>query len=250
LPFTSKFPNKDGAFQPFRANRSGILTLELIHDMTNIRQIDANRENAKHSSGPTTPEGKKRSSLNAIRHGFTSQTLILTKAETPLHDRHCREYREEFLPKGKVETDFVQELADLRWSINRIRAQETNLLALESEADADDLDNALAVANSARENIKTLALLSIYEQRKMRAYEKTLKMLEERQAARKIKEREDLKDAARILHAYQNVEPNWNSAEDGFVCSRAELLAFNRQEARKEFASRVHCGLEKPAKAA
>ena len=45
--------------------------------MLTENQLDANRANAQHSTGPKTAEGKKRSSLNAIRHGLNSQAVLL-----------------------------------------------------------------------------------------------------------------------------------------------------------------------------
>jgi hypothetical protein len=39
-------------------------------DMASIRQIEANRRNAKRSTGPKTAGGKARSSRNALRHGL------------------------------------------------------------------------------------------------------------------------------------------------------------------------------------
>jgi len=44
--------------------------------MTSLRQIEANRRNARLSSGPITEEGKKRSRQNALRHGLTAETVI------------------------------------------------------------------------------------------------------------------------------------------------------------------------------
>ncbi|MEY9133036.1 hypothetical protein ACVIWV_001090 [Bradyrhizobium diazoefficiens] len=43
--------------------------------MTSIRQIEANRANAKCSTGPTTAGGKARSSQNALRHGLARGTI-------------------------------------------------------------------------------------------------------------------------------------------------------------------------------
>jgi len=44
--------------------------------MTSFRQIQANRRNAQHSTGPVTEEGKGTSRQNAVRHGLTAETVI------------------------------------------------------------------------------------------------------------------------------------------------------------------------------
>jgi hypothetical protein len=44
--------------------------------MTSFRQIEANRRNARFSTGPVTEEGRRKSRQNAVRHGLTAETVI------------------------------------------------------------------------------------------------------------------------------------------------------------------------------
>jgi hypothetical protein len=209
--------------------------------MASAAQITANKINSLSSSGPTSPEGKKRASLNSFRHGFTGQTVIVLESEGPIYKSHCADYHAEFRPRGKFETDLVQEMADLRWSINRIRAQETNMMAIAAVSETCMLDSGdpeinsvLAIAAALSENAKTLATLSLYEQRKLRAFEKAEKRLREVQKERKAAERADLVHAADYHRNVARNEENWNPAANGFVCSSAELDAFMQQEHRKK----------------
>ena len=44
--------------------------------MASLKQITANRNNAKKSTGPTTDIGKSKVSLNAIKHGLYAEHHI------------------------------------------------------------------------------------------------------------------------------------------------------------------------------
>jgi hypothetical protein len=44
--------------------------------MSSPRQIEANRRNALKSTGPTSANGKHVSRRNALRHGFTAETVL------------------------------------------------------------------------------------------------------------------------------------------------------------------------------
>jgi hypothetical protein len=101
--------------------------------MTSARQLDANRRNARKSTGPRTINGKEASRRNALRHGLTAETLI-----EPLEDPES--YREfeaaivaEYLPQSPVEKELVHRLASLFWRLRRATSIETGLLCMQSE---------------------------------------------------------------------------------------------------------------------
>src|SRR6185312_3730451 len=56
---------------------------------TAAERAEISRRNGSRSKGPTSPEGKRRSSLNALKHGMTAQTTVLP-GESP------EEFRDRF----------------------------------------------------------------------------------------------------------------------------------------------------------
>jgi hypothetical protein len=69
------------------------------------QQLAANRANAQQSTGPKTEAGKRRSSLNAFRHGLTGQVHIATPEEMDAFRKHCETLREAFAPVGVLELE-------------------------------------------------------------------------------------------------------------------------------------------------
>src|SRR6516225_6470606 len=89
-----------------------------------------NGKNAALSTGPRTEEGKRRSSLNALRHGLTGQTVVLPEDDLTAYQKHCAQFHAELKPNGLLETKAVQTIADTYWRLDRIRAMENNLFSL------------------------------------------------------------------------------------------------------------------------
>jgi len=154
-----------------------------------------NRANSQNSTGPRTDAGKQRSSLNALRHALTGQTIVLPSDDLIAYQLHCQKFFDEYHPKSETEKYLVQTIADTTWRRYRIAALENNLLTLGIVEHQENVDTGLAMAQSYRDQARVLANLSLHEQRLSRLFEKTLKQLREIQAERRNLEKEQLQNA-------------------------------------------------------
>jgi hypothetical protein len=208
-----------------------------------------NKANAQKSTGPRTEAGKQRSSLNALRHGLTGQTIVLPTEDHSAYERHSQSFLNEYRPKDATETQLVQSLIDTSWRMNRAATVETNLFSLgivEMEdrlrANHPEAEAALAMALAFREHMRAFASISTQSQRLARQFERTLAQLRQIQAERRAIELSQLDNAAKILkmhkHEHLSSEPApYNPADDGFVFSNTEIETFLRREERKQQAN-------------
>src|SRR5208283_747506 len=113
---------------------------------TSVKQIEANRRNALRSTGPTTPEGKQASRLNALKHGLRAKDVIIPGQEEPAEfEAILRELFEDWEPEGHTETDLVEQIGLAEWRLRRvhraelgeIRKQMANPTESESETEAE-----------------------------------------------------------------------------------------------------------------
>lgn len=97
--------------------------------MATQRQIEANRRNAKLSTGPKTAEGKARSSQNAYKHGLTSKTLRLEGEEDRAQfQRFTVAFRERFKPADAEQTRIVETMLPIAWQMQRLAALEADAM--------------------------------------------------------------------------------------------------------------------------
>jgi hypothetical protein len=198
-----------------------------------------NKANAQHSTGPRTEAGKQRSSLNALRHGLTGQTVVLPTEDHSAYRRHSQSFLDEYQPQSATETQLVQSLLDTSWQLNRASAVETNLFSLgitEMEdrirANHPEAEDALAMALAFREHNRAFANIGTYRQRLTRQFERTLLLLREIQAERRKTEERQLSQAAKILKMHKDENIPYQPAEDGFVFSNAEIERHITREER------------------
>ena len=76
--------------------------------MTTSAQTRRNRQNAKHSTGPRTIEGKNRSRFNAVKHACTAKLVLLPEEKPAEFNRRTKGIFEHFLPQTQYEVDLAE----------------------------------------------------------------------------------------------------------------------------------------------
>jgi hypothetical protein len=89
--------------------------------MASASQINANRENAKKSSGPTSEAGKQTSSHNALKHGLASNGdfYLLESEDKEKFEALCQTFSKLEQPQDEIERILVRRLAEHQWLITR-----------------------------------------------------------------------------------------------------------------------------------
>jgi hypothetical protein len=100
--------------------------------MTSFRQIEANRRNARRSTGPTTEEGKQRSRCNAVRHGLTAETVIGALEDAEDYQAFEATIIADYDAQSAVERELVLRLANLLWRLRRATTMETGLFDIQA----------------------------------------------------------------------------------------------------------------------
>src|SRR5271156_6231977 len=101
--------------------------------MTSFKRIDANRRNARKSTGPITQEGKQRSRCNAIRHGLTAETVIGALEDAEDYTAFEAVIIADYDAQSAVERELVLRLASLLWRLRRGAAKETGPFEIQAD---------------------------------------------------------------------------------------------------------------------
>ena len=101
--------------------------------MSSLRQTDANRRNARLSTGPVTEEGKRRSRQNALRHGLTAETVIDAVEDAEDYAAFEMAVTADYGAQSAVERELVLRLASLLWRLRRATAIESGLFKIQAK---------------------------------------------------------------------------------------------------------------------
>src|ERR1700688_2029434 len=101
--------------------------------MTSFKQIEANRANARKSTGPITDEGKQRSRCNAVRHGLTAETVIGALEDAEDYKAFEAAIIADYDAQSAVKRELVLRLASLLWRLRRATTMETGLFEIQAD---------------------------------------------------------------------------------------------------------------------
>ncbi|MFN3327047.1 MAG: hypothetical protein ACK5AZ_26435 [Bryobacteraceae bacterium] len=163
-----------------------------------LTRAEAARINGAKSRGPKTPEGKQRSSLNALRHGLTAKAICLWNEDREKFQLILDAYVADLKPETDVEMDLDEEMVGAKWRIYRVWHMETGIFDIETyhlEAELEerytDFEETLRSAFTLRklaENPNALNYLSRHEGRLRRIYNQALQNLLQLQERRRAEQ--------------------------------------------------------------
>src|SRR6478672_9041845 len=93
--------------------------------MSTQAQLLANRENAQHSTGPRSAEGKSRSAANSTRHGLSGCFAVLNHESLEEFLQLQADYQEQFQPENAHERFLVTQMVQAQWRLARIDSLES-----------------------------------------------------------------------------------------------------------------------------
>ena len=173
-------------------------------------QIAANRENAKLSTGPVTPEGKLAVSQNRRSHGLLGAFGMLPHERLSVFDDLVQSVHQEYNPQTDTERRLADSIVQHYWLMQRaIRLQE----ALLQSVAADPVTTAISTDN------QKLSLFLRYQTTHERAYYKAQRELQNLR-----KDQQKQAQAVKIGFESQNRNQEAHEARVRLTNARAQNL--------------------------
>jgi len=163
--------------------------------MVTQAKIDANRQNAKKSTGPRTPSGKAIASMNAVKHGLSSRKPLIPGEDEAEFAQFTSDWVNELRPFGPRERLAAEQAIMAAWRLRRVPQLEAGLLAAEIHVDSNRMKpvHPFAMGSSAYQE---LSRIDRHQAALERTLDRSIKELERLQAERGEDETTDYTDYA------------------------------------------------------
>ena len=161
--------------------------------MSTLTKSESSRINGAKSRGPVTPEGKKRSSTNAVKHGILAKHICLNIEKPEVFEELVADFCTRFQPADNVELRLVEQAAMAQFRYERMAAStETSMFVLKMDEQAPEVAKqyervdaptrfAIAFTSLASEG-NSIQLMLRYQQTMLRQRDSALKQLHELRA--------------------------------------------------------------------
>ena len=202
--------------------------------MSTEAQINANRQNAQASTGPTSEVGKAIVRLNAVKTGLTGRTMILSEEDAPIYEKYIQRFFTEHAPATDAEHDLLQTIADTEWRLRQIAPLQAGIVArgrLLLAYTVVNIEDPLLRDAALRTEVyltyrKELGAIDLQERRLNNQLEKTTAKLKALQTERTTNRQTEVAQAQKSLEACKlnNIQPDFKIF--GFDFSVEEMAAY------------------------
>jgi hypothetical protein len=158
--------------------------------MPTLTKSESSRINGAKSRGPVTPEGKQRSSMNAVKHGILAKSICLNIEKTEVFEELMADFCTRFQPADSIEMRLVEQAAMAQFRYERVAAStETAMFDLQMDRQAPEVTEnyadvdpptrfAIAFTGLANEG-NSIQLMLRYQQTMLRQRDSAIKQLHE-----------------------------------------------------------------------
>jgi hypothetical protein len=148
-------------------------------------QQAAARANGTRARGAVSPEGKRRSSMNALRHGLLAKATVLQNESRRGFQTMLREHIECLEPRDALERSAIEEMCSAAWRMRRLWAMERKALdlELESQSSSDEMECLVNAFDSMARNRPHYLLFHRYETRLHNIIQRSLARIQARRRA-------------------------------------------------------------------
>ena len=84
----------------------------------------SNRQNARHSTGPKTPEGKAAIRFNALTYGLRTRATVLPDENAADYSRLWDELEAQWQPQNRTERCYLEAMVTSQWLLARVAESE------------------------------------------------------------------------------------------------------------------------------
>ncbi len=91
------------------------------------KQQEANRNNAQHSTGPTTPEGKAAIRFNALTYGLRTRATVIPDENAADYSQLWDELEADWQPQTRTERCYLETMVTSQWLLKRVAESEQKI---------------------------------------------------------------------------------------------------------------------------